>query len=428
MQKFRIASFIAVHVLIFGHIFWWGDDVIGSLDFQEFFHAFLKHGVLNAGTVMVLIILFTTLLFGRFFCGWACHFGAVQEFSWWLLQKLKITPKTVNSRLVALLPLFILFQFYLIPNILHAIDEPWQEITISLAQPGIWAFLPGLVIGTLTFFIDGFLIVYVMGRKGFCRFICPWGAFMKLPAALAPFKIRNGGGCIQSGNCTRDCPIGIDVSYEINNLDKVINTNCTNCMVCTEGCPSQALSYSFQNPLTEKLSLSDYFHGKNQHKLGSIKDRFVSLRAHDLIFVPMVLIFGFSIDGLYGMGHFLSFGFAVISTYLVLQSIQKNKVFKIIGGLIIGVFLWHGSIKYAIHTGLKAVENGDYHKAVSHLEYAVKMYPKEIGRFHLLLGKSYLEMGETEIARKHAEMANRINPNHESVKQLMGEISLYSRD
>ena len=78
--------------------------------------------------------------------------------------------------------------------------------------------------------------------------------------------------------------------------------------------------------------------------------------------------------------------------------------------------------------GLKAVESGDCHKAVSHFEYAVKMYPKEIGRFHLLLGKSYLEMGETEIARKHAEKANRINPNHESVKQLIEEISLYSTD
>ena len=33
----------------------------------------------------------------------------------------------------------------------------------------------------LTFLIDGFLIVYFLGKKGFCRFICPWGAFLKIP-------------------------------------------------------------------------------------------------------------------------------------------------------------------------------------------------------------------------------------------------------
>ena len=215
MQKYRILSLDIIHFLIFLHVIGYGQNTIGSVDFQEFFHSFLKIGTINAGVIMVFIAFFSTLIFGRFFCGWACHFGAVQELSWIILQKLNITPKTINSRLVVIFPLFILLHFYIIPNLDYAFNHPWK-ISIVTNEPGIWTFLPGFIIGILTFFIDGFLIVYFLGRKGFCRFICPWGAFLKLPSALAIYKIRTDGGCIQTGNCTKNCPIGIDVSFEIN--------------------------------------------------------------------------------------------------------------------------------------------------------------------------------------------------------------------
>ena len=123
-----------------------------------------------------------------------------------------------------------------------------------------------------------FLIVYFLGRKGFCRFICPWGAFLKLPTALAIYKVRTNGGCIQTGNCTKNCPIGIDVSFEINEYNKVVNTNCTNCMICTEGCPSQTLAYSFKNPMNEKISISDFFKDKDQYSLSLIFLSFLQLQ------------------------------------------------------------------------------------------------------------------------------------------------------
>ena len=40
---------------------------------------------------------------------------------------------------------------------------------------------------------------------------------------------------------------------------------------------------------------------------------------------------------------------------------------------------------------LKAINEKDFYKAISHFEYVTNYYPKKIGRFHLLLGKSYLE-------------------------------------
>ena len=61
-----------------------------------------------------------------------------------------------------MLPLIILLNFYVIPNIYHAYQNQWT-LSIVINEPEIWEFLPGFIIGSLTFFIDGFLIVYFLG-------------------------------------------------------------------------------------------------------------------------------------------------------------------------------------------------------------------------------------------------------------------------
>ncbi len=53
IQKLRIASLIGIQFLILAHIYIFGDQIIGSLDFQEFFHAFVKYGIINAGALLV---------------------------------------------------------------------------------------------------------------------------------------------------------------------------------------------------------------------------------------------------------------------------------------------------------------------------------------------------------------------------------------
>ena len=112
VQKARISFLVLIHILIILHIYVWGSTRIGSIDFQEFFHSFLKLGIINSGVLLVLFAFTFTLIFGRFFCGWACHFGAIQELSYYILKKLNIKTVTIDSKLVTLLPIIILFNYY----------------------------------------------------------------------------------------------------------------------------------------------------------------------------------------------------------------------------------------------------------------------------------------------------------------------------
>ena len=162
-----------------------------------------------------------------------------------------------------------------------------------------------------------------------------------------------------------------------------------------------------------------------------IEDKFQSLHARDFILLPLVLAFGFAIDGLYGMGHFLSFGIAAIAAtqfFVPREIVRSSNLSYILGTLLVLIFTWHGVVKFSIWQGLDQFEKKEYPSAISHLERAVNMYPKSIGRFHVLLGQMYIENGEIEKASAHAIRAQNINPLHEAPVELLKKINVIDID
>ena len=61
----------------------------------------------------------------------------------------------------------------------------------------------------------------------------------------------------------------------------------------------------------------------------------------------------------------------------------------------------------------------DIQKSIIHLERVVNIYPQKIGKFHIILGEMYLSLEDFTNARYHAETASKINPDHNSPKQLL---------
>ena len=67
-------------------------------------------------------------------------------------------------------------------------------------------------------------------------------------------------------------------------------------------------------------------------------------------------------------------------------------------------------------------ENKEYNSVIKYLGYTIKVYPKKIGRYYIYIADSYNELGDNESAQKYAEVAIKINPEHESVIQMMDKI------
>ena len=136
-----------------------------------------------------------------------------------------------------------------------------------------------------------------------------------------------------------------------------------------------------------------------------------------------VILIALCIDGLYGMGHFMAYGIALISSYFIFKVYIYRYHKIIITSILCVVFMWHGVIKYSIWRGIHGYESGEYRSSIDNLERAISLYLNPIGKFHTMLGVMYHELGEIDKSIEHALKAKEINPEHQSTRQLINLIN-----
>lgn len=245
----RAVVLILVHLIIAAHIAWWvvKGKAITPVEPSEAMQT-LELGYLNAGFIFFILAILATMIFGRFFCGWACHVVAYQDLCGWILRKLGIRPHPFRSRLLIFVPLFAAFYMFVWPQVLRIYEgRPFPRIVYHLQTEDFWATFPNWQITLLTFGVCGFLIVVLLGNKGFCTYGCPYGAFFGLSDKIAPGRIRVTDACDGCGHCTATCTSNVRVHEEVKLFKMVTDPGCMKCMDCVSVCPNDALYYGFGN-------------------------------------------------------------------------------------------------------------------------------------------------------------------------------------
>jgi len=145
IQRARHGVQIAVYALIGLHPYAFygaGARGVGSVGFEEFFRTFLGRGVLNAGALLVAATLLATVAMGRVFCGWACHFGALQELCHAILKRTGLRPGVIDAAWMRPVPVFVLAWYFLWPS-LAAWYRGVPAFSLDLGCTPIWEVLPG---------------------------------------------------------------------------------------------------------------------------------------------------------------------------------------------------------------------------------------------------------------------------------------------
>ncbi len=247
----RAGVLIAVHVAILAHVAHWkiAGTTISPVEPSEAATT-IELGWLNAGFVLFAALLLATLVLGRFFCGWACHVVAYQDLCAWLLGKAGLRPRPVRSRMLALVPLWAAFEMFARPTLerwLRGERHPgWQGLALTTGD--LWERFPGPAVTVLTLAVDGFLLVWWLGAKGFCTYGCPYGALFGIADRFAPGRIRVNDACEGCGHCTAVCTSNVRVHEEVRLHGAVVDPGCMKCMDCVSACPKEALSFGFGAP------------------------------------------------------------------------------------------------------------------------------------------------------------------------------------
>ena len=262
LSRWRAAVLIAVHVAIGVHIWHWlaTGKSMTPVEPSEAMQT-IELGKINAGFLLFLSLIASTLIFGRWFCGWACHVVALQDLSAWLLNKIGLKPRPVRSRLLVFGPWLVAFYMFLWPMVHHwwaPAEKPLPDVAdwrLELTTEDLWQTFPGPIMTIGTVIVVGFLIVWWLGAKGFCTYGCPYGAFFSLADRVAPMRIKvDQNACEHCGHCTSVCTSNVRVHEEVAKYGQVVDPACMKCMDCVSVCPTNALSFGFAMPTPLTIS------------------------------------------------------------------------------------------------------------------------------------------------------------------------------
>ena len=197
---------------------------------------------LTAFVAVLLMLCVYTMIFGRFFCGFACAFGsfgdAVHAIYVSCCRKLKKKPVSIPAKAAKKLTYMkyvilaiILFLCYLGAYSSLKGTSPWDVFSMLRAgNLDLGSYIIGAVLLVLI------IIGMCVQERFFCRFMCPMGAvFSILPIASTFTLHRDRAGCIKGcGACEKICPCDIGLPDDGSGR---ISGDCFQCQKCNGICP-----------------------------------------------------------------------------------------------------------------------------------------------------------------------------------------------
>lgn len=263
----RAAVLIAVHVIVAVHVAQWlyTGMTISPVEPSESMYT-LERGLLNAGFVFFALAIVSTLVFGRFFCGWGCHVVALQDLCGWFMKKCGVHPKPFRSRLLVFAPLGLALYMFVWPTARREVIQPafaaagtpmpaWigpaadrPEVHNEFFVRDFWATFPAWYVAIPFLAVCGFATVYFLGSKGFCTYGCPYGGFFGPADTIAPGRILVNDNCEHCGHCTAVCTSNVRVHEEVRDFGMVVDPGCMKCLDCVSVCPNDALRVGFAAP------------------------------------------------------------------------------------------------------------------------------------------------------------------------------------
>lgn len=211
---------------------------------------------ISKSMALSIALLAMAIIGGRFFCGWICPMGILQDFSSWLGSKIKIPKyKDLNNKYFN--PLLFKYIVLLILLIASALGygamaaelSPWRALLNLPKLSSVWAEMKiGFIVLAFVF------LASMLFSRFFCRYLCPLGAIQTLFSSLSLVSLKHSNSCPNCNKCLNQCPVGIKYSNE----SAIISPECIRCLSCVEQCKITDESRVYLNFLNRKATKTNY--------------------------------------------------------------------------------------------------------------------------------------------------------------------------
>lgn len=215
-----------------------------SASFNGVKYAFTQIGLmqpveLSSFVVLLLGVLAFTVVFGRFFCGYACAFGTLGDVLYALLAPVRKKLKLDASKMPVKARRVLQSMKYLVLVVVCALCFTGVWSRVSGLSP--WTAFAGIVGGNIEGIAIGAFVALgavcigmMLVERFFCQFLCPLGAVFSLMPVLPLSAFRRDADCCLKGCnlCKRTCPVAISPDP-----DAVVAGECISCGRCADGCP-----------------------------------------------------------------------------------------------------------------------------------------------------------------------------------------------
>lgn len=211
--------------------------------------AWIKGGGINsvhpAAVIIFLTVLLVSFLLRRSFCSWICPVAVLSECAWKggfrLMRRNPRLPSWLDIGLRSLKYLLMAFFIYSIAIAMSSdalsgfIHSDYHKIA-DVRLMNFFLHISPLALGI----IFTLVVLSVVLRNPFCRYLCPYGALLGLLAILSPLRVtRDRERCVSCGVCSQVCPTYIDVMHKAS----VASPECIGCWRCISHCRfNEALS------------------------------------------------------------------------------------------------------------------------------------------------------------------------------------------
>lgn len=237
IQIIRAVIQLAAFLLIPG-LFITFFSAIGDI-YQSILHGTFVFAEQAVNILVVVALFLITFIWGRFFCGFLCSFGAMQDLLWFFGKRIPLHP-VIPQKIDRVLKYF----KYVV--LLFVVVGVW---TLGIPGDSVWS--PWTVFGMYASPLKGFptqmmflsvggalLLAIIIGslfiERFFCKYFCPLGALFTLASHFRIFKLRRDADKC-SGRC-RVCTRKCSMSIPLYQHECINSGECINCMKCTTAC------------------------------------------------------------------------------------------------------------------------------------------------------------------------------------------------